>query len=78
MSLLDRLQQLGSSASADCPPNIHRILDPPFTGDTKELLDALRWDQLQRWKTSQPLRAEEYLAKLPGLPAQAVAGNRRW
>ena len=69
MSLFDRLQQLWLSAGNQSVPDLVQWLDRPFTGDTKELLDALRWDQQQRWKTSQPLRAEEYLAQLPGLPA---------
>jgi len=68
MSLFDRLQQLWLSAGNESVPDLGQWLDRPFTGDTKELLDALRWDQQQRWKTSQPLRAEEYLAQLPGLP----------
>ena len=69
MSLFDRLQQLWLSAGNESVPDLGQWLDRPFTGDTKELLEALRWDQQQRWKTSQPLRAEEYLAQLPGLPA---------
>ena len=63
------MQQLWSSATADSPPELTQILDGHFQGNCVEVLDAIRWDQQQRWKTSQPVRAEEYLTQLTGLPA---------
>lgn len=69
MSLFSRLQARWSSASSGSPPDLDQVIDQPLTGDAQDLLEALKWDQKQRWKSSQPMRAEEYLARLSGLPA---------
>ena len=69
MSLVNRLQLAWSSVPASSPPDLNELIEVPSRENGHELLEALRFDQQQRWKTSQPLLVEDYLAKLPALPS---------
>lgn len=69
MSLLHRLQHCWSSDAAASPAVLDQIFADCTQLNSAEVLEALRFDQVRRWKTIQPLLVEDYLEKLPNLPA---------
>jgi hypothetical protein len=54
-------------ASSDSPPDLFAFLEQHNGSDAADKLAVLLQDQQHRWKTDQPLRVEEYLARLPEL-----------
>ncbi|MEZ6127570.1 MAG: protein kinase [Planctomycetaceae bacterium] len=50
------------------PPDIVAFLTQRQLKDVADWLAVLRTDQDYRWKTSEPLRVEDYLIRLPQLP----------
>lgn len=68
MALVDRLSEAWRSARAESPPDLKTLLGDGATVTSKELLEAVRLDQRHRWKSSQPLRVEDYLSLLSALP----------
>ncbi len=68
MSLVNRLHQFWSPVSVSSPPDLKEIFSDCSRIASAELLEALRLDQRQRWRSSQPLLVEQYLTILSGLP----------
>jgi serine/threonine protein kinase len=50
-------------------PDVFEFLQQRQPADPRQWLAVLLEDQLHRWRTSEPLPAEEYLARLPLLPS---------
>ncbi len=59
------LRKLWESSSP--PPDIFAFIERHDGHDPAALLALLQIDQQFRWKTDQPLRVEDYLARLPQL-----------
>ena len=58
----------GSSGS---PPDLFAFLEQHNGSDATDKLAVLLTDQQHRWKTDQPLKVEDYLARLPDLAGDA-------
>ena len=53
--------------SNDSPPDLFAFLDQHNGSDATDKLDVLLEDQQHRWQTGNPLKVEDYLARLPEL-----------
>ena len=64
----DLAKQFGALwESSDSPPDIFAFLEQHNGSDATDKLAVLLQDQQHRWKTDQPLKVEDYLARLPEL-----------
>ncbi|HZL87244.1 MAG TPA: protein kinase, partial [Pirellulaceae bacterium] len=53
--------------SGESTPDVFAFLNEHAGASAAEAVDVIVADQRSRWRTSQPLRVEDYLAKLPSL-----------
>ena len=67
MSIVQQFEQLWNSTATE--PDIFAFLSQQKIADTDQWLSILQVDQQRRWRTETPLRVEDYLAKLSGLPS---------
>ena len=68
-NLAEKLQALWDSA--DSLPDVFGFLEQHADSELEAKLAVLRVDQQRRWKTDEPLKVEDYLARLPDLADSA-------